>query len=47
VEAGYHAVDLYSKLLQINNPQEEYKISKDLRRTLPEFDFFKEEYKTG
>ena len=46
-EASYHSEDLYQKLLDINNPVEEYKISKDIKRTLPELKMFQEDYQTG
>jgi TBC1 domain family member 10 len=38
---------MYSRLLAMSNPTEEYKISKDLRRTLPELQFFHEDHKNG
>ena len=46
-EASIHSPDLYKKLLDIGNEAEEYKISKDIKRTLPELQMFREDYRTG
>ena len=47
LESGYHSKEMYKNLLQLSNPNEEYKISKDIKRTLPDLQFFNEDYKTG
>ena len=47
VEAQHHGSNLYKKLLNFSDPSEEYKISKDLRRTLPDLKFFREDHTAG
>jgi hypothetical protein len=46
-ESNFHSADLYKKLLDIEDPIEEHKISKDIKRTLPELRLFHEDYKSG
>lgn len=46
-EIKLHSGGLYQKLLAMEDPQEEYRISKDLRRTLPDLRLFFDDYKTG
>ena len=46
-EAQHHGTKLYKKLLNFSDSVEEYKISKDLRRTLPDLKYFSEDHNTG
>jgi hypothetical protein len=38
---------MYKNLLKFQDSSEEYKISKDLKRTLPDLKFFNEDYTKG
>lgn len=46
-EAAIHSPNLYWKLLEVDNEVEEYKITKDIKRTLPELQMFQEDYRSG
>jgi hypothetical protein len=38
---------VFKNLVTLEDPNEEHKISRDLKRTLPELQLFQEDYKTG
>jgi Rab-GTPase-TBC domain len=42
-----HNKDLYQKLLDMENPSQEYMIKKDIYRTLPDTKLFTADYKEG
>ena len=46
-EIGLHSPELYYKLLDFDDPLEEHKIVKDLKRTMPELKLFMEDHESG
>jgi hypothetical protein len=46
-ESTRHDAHIYHKLLEMNNEEEEYNITKDINRTFPELNKFKEEISSG